>query len=122
MKDLTILVDTEPCRPADMLSAVAAAGVDVVAGCLFPRLGGRVAHIAVDDHVVDRVEGAIGPLAGVIADQRDCIVVPAGHDAQRALSALVGSGIGVSIAYFGPGGELVVGTADPDAARAVLSL
>jgi hypothetical protein len=122
MKDLTILVDTEPCRPSDLLAALAAGDVEVLAACLFPRLGGRVAHVAVDNDAVERLEEVIAPLAGVVVDRRECIVVPAGHDPRRALADLAGADLAVSIAYFGPGGELVVGTSDPEAARAALGL
>jgi hypothetical protein len=122
MKDLTILVDTDPCRPTDMLSALGAAGVAVVAGCLFPRLGGRVAHITVDDEDADRVGEAIVGLAGVVADQRDCVVVEPPANAEKVLASLADAGLAVSIAYFGSSGQLVVGTADSEAARTVLGL
>jgi hypothetical protein len=124
MIDLTILMDTQLGRPADMLEAAAKEGVDIIAACIFPRLGGRVAHLAVDASDVAAVRRVVGNHGGVVADERECVVVPPGRDggiadASRAISD---AGVLVTIAYYGRRGELILGTSDVDGARAALGL
>lgn len=40
-------MDMKVGRPAEMLEAAAKQGITIAAGCVFPRLGGRVAQVAV---------------------------------------------------------------------------
>jgi hypothetical protein len=124
MIDLTILMDTQLGRPADMLEAAEKGGVDIIAACIFPRLGGRVAHLAVDASDVAAVRRVVGNHGGVVADERECVVVPPGRDggiagASRAVSD---AGVLVTIAYYGRRGELILGASDVDGARAALGL
>lgn len=114
MKDLTILMDLEIGRPAAMLGDLAAQGHTVTGGCFFPRLGGRVAHLAVDDDAVDAVSAIIEQHGGVVADSRDCVVVPADHEggAVAAARAVADAGIVVQISYFGAEGEIIIGAGD----------
>ena len=124
MKDLTIIMDLEIGRPAAMLGDLAEQGYAISAGCLFPRLGGRVAHIAVPDDVVDEVTAIIKAHEGVIADSRECVVVPADFEggAVAAARAVADAGIVVQVSYFGAGGEVVIAAGDAAGARAALGL
>ncbi len=124
MIDLTILMDTVLGRPADMLEAAAARGVDVTAGCLFPRLGGRVAHVAVKPEEVAVVQEVVAEHGGAVADERECVVVPADYPGGAAAvsRALATAGIMVNIAYFGARGEVIIGSSDVAGTRAALGM
>ena len=75
MRDMTILMDTQQGRPARFLEALFGRGVNVEAGCLFPRTEGRVMHIAVEDGDVDKVHDVAAELGVAVADDRECVVV-----------------------------------------------
>jgi hypothetical protein len=122
--DLTILMDTKLGRPADMLEAVSGQGVEVMAGCLFPRLGGRVAHVAVEPEDVATVRQVAAEHGATVADERECVVVPSDYPGGVAAvsRAIADAGIMVNIAYFGTRGDVVLGTSDPAATRAALGL
>lgn len=124
MKDLTILMDTKQGRPAEMLEDLVGHQVRVVAACLFPRLGGRVAHIAVDKSAVDTVREVIAAHGGTVADERDCIVVPPGRPggAPAVARTVADAGIMAFVVYFGASGELILSTDDPVRTAAVLGL
>src|SRR6056297_3203437 len=79
MMDVVVLLDARVGRTADLLDMVTEAGVQVVASCVFPRLGGRVAHIAVTDDDFEVVEDLLRDRFGGVADQRPCVVVPPGY-------------------------------------------
>jgi hypothetical protein len=122
MIDLTILMDTTVGRPADILEAAAREGVDIAAGCLFPRLGGRVAHVAVRSEDVPTLHRVVAEHGGTIADERECVVVPPGFPggAPAIARKISDSGIVVNISYFGARGEVVIGTSDIAATRQAL--
>lgn len=124
MKDLTILMDLVVGRPTAMLEGLAAQGVTVVAACLFPRLGGRVAHLAVEDEDMAGAVAIVERHGGVVVDERDCVVVPTDYPggSVAAARAITDAGIVVNISYFGPTGSLIIGTTDIDATRAALHL
>lgn len=77
MRDVTILMGSQQGLPAEMLAALAEAGVRVDAGCLFPRVEGRVAHVAVEDDQMDVVRAVAGRHGVTVADDRECLRVPA---------------------------------------------
>ena len=124
MRDLTILMDLEVGRPASMLSQATEQGVQVYASCLFPRLGGRVAHAAVSSADVDKLKAIVTSEGGVVADERECVVVPNGHlGGPDAVSrALAQAGIVINVAYFGTSGQMVLSTVDVAGAKAALGL
>ena len=124
MRDLTIMMDMEVGRPAAMLKDLQDHDHTISAGCLFPRLGGRVAHVAVPDEDVEEVTSIIRSHGGVVADDRPCVVVPADHEGGpvAAASAVAEAGVAVQIAYFGARGEVVMATADIDTALTALGL
>ena len=124
MKDLTIMMDMEVGRPAAMLKDLQEHDQTISAGCLFPRLGGRVAHVAIADDDVDEVTSIVKAHGGVVADVRPCVVVPRDYEggAVAAASAVAAAGVVVQIAYFGARGEVVMATADIDEAMTALGL
>lgn len=124
MIDLTILMDTTLGRPADILEAASAEGIQLAAGCLFPRLGGRVAHVAIRPEDVETAHRVVAAHGGTVADVRECVVVPAGFPGGMAAvsRAVAAAGIMVNVSYFGAAGELVIGTADTAGTRAALGL
>lgn len=124
MIDLTILMDTKLGRPADMLEAAAGQGVEVLAGCLFPRLEGRVVHLAVKPEDTETVHRIAAEHGATVADERECVVVPPDFPGGVAAMAraVADAGIMVNISYYGSRGEIILGTSDPDGARAALGL
>lgn len=122
MRDLTILMDLQLGRPADMLGDAAAREIPIIAGCVFPRLGGRVAHLAVREEDVEAVVTIAETHGGVVVDDRECVVIPADYPggAAAAARAVADAGIMVNIGYFGARGEVVMGTTDVDGTRAAL--
>ncbi|MDH4119933.1 MAG: hypothetical protein OEZ14_11580 [Acidimicrobiia bacterium] len=124
MKDLTILMDNQVGRAADMMTAAADRGIRIVAGCVFPRLGGRVGHLAVADEDVSAVAAVVEANGGVLADERECVIVPADYEGGvvAASSAVARAGITVNVGYFGARGEVVLATSDSDATRRALGL
>lgn len=122
MIDMTILIDTAVGRPADLIAAAAEEGIDIVAGCLFPRLGGRVAHVAVPPEHVPIVRRVAAECGGSVADERECVVVPAGFPggASGIARRLADAGIVINVTYFGVNGEVVIGTSDIAGSRQVL--
>ncbi len=122
MRDLTILLDMTTGLVADITEAIVAAGVELSAGCVFMRTEGRVGHIAVDDDNVATVRDVVARLGAEVVDDRECVVVAPGHPGGASAIArkVADSGVPVLISYYGARGELVIGTADPDATRAAV--
>lgn len=124
MMDVVVLLDGRVGRPAKLFGLLEEAGISVKGSCVFPRLGGRVAHIAVDDDQFDEVEDLLSEHMGGIADQRPCIVVPAGYPGgRREIGAkILEAEIVVSVSYYGENGELYLATSDGARTRQVLGL
>lgn len=124
MKDLTILLDLEVGRPAAILADAASQDVHILASCLFPRLGGRVAHATVRPEDVAAMRLIVNAHGGVVADERECVIIPADHPGgvEAVSQAIAAADIMVNIAYFGARGDLVLGTPDVDAVRKVIGL
>ncbi|HEY5650610.1 MAG TPA: hypothetical protein VIW46_04115 [Acidimicrobiia bacterium] len=124
MMDVVVLLDGKIGRSAELFDILSEAAVDVRASCVFPRLGGRVAHIAVDVEAYDAVEDLLTERLGGVADQRPCIVVPPGYPGGIAEIArkIADAQIVVSVSYYGERGELVLATSDGERTREVLGL
>lgn len=124
MKDLTILMDTTLGRPADILERLEVEGVEVRAGCLFPRLEGRVAHVAVSPDHVESVRRVVAELGATVADEREVLVIPRGTrgTASEVARKVADAGAVVWIAYFGAQGEMFLGTSDLELARTALGI
>ena len=124
MRDLTILMDLVVGRPAQMLAGAAAEHITISAGCLFPRLGRRVAHVAVDPTDVATVTAIVERYGGIVADDRECLVIPADFPGGlvAASTKLAEAGIMVNVSYFGARGQIVMATTDVEGTRAALGL
>lgn len=124
MKDLTILMDATLGAPAEILEDVRARGVEVEASCLFPRLGGRVAHMAVADGDVDAVRQVAGENGWAVAEEKDCVKVPPGYNGgyEVAAARLARAGIALHVFYHGAQGEMILVTSDPDETLGALGL
>jgi len=124
MMDVVVLLDGKIGRSAELFDLLANAGIDVKASCLFPRLGGRVAHIAVEHEQYDAVEDLLTDKLGGVADQRPCIVVPPDYPGGMAVVAekIAEAQIVMSVSYYGEHGELVLATSDSARTREVLGL
>lgn len=124
MLDITVLMDTKVGRPAGILNDLAKSGIEIIAACLFPRLGGRVAHAVINNEDIDRVKEIIEQANATLADVRDCVVVEAGYEGgSAAIAAKVAeAGITVNVAYFGLRGEMILATADIAGTKEVLGL
>ena len=117
MMDVVVLLDGKIGRSAELFDLLEEANLDVQAACVFPRLGGRVAHVAaVEDLLIERLGG--------VADQRPCIVVPPDYPGGMAEIArrISAAHIVVSVSYYGRNGELVLATSDGEKTRTVLGL
>ncbi|HEX6946550.1 MAG TPA: hypothetical protein VF246_04290 [Acidimicrobiia bacterium] len=124
MRDITILMDTTQGRPARLLEALFGRGVNVDAGCLFPRTESRVMHIAVEDEDVEKVHEVAAELGVAVADDRECVVVPPGFPGGVAAigSRVAEAGVTVNLAYFGASGQVVLSTTQLDKTREALGL
>lgn len=124
MRDVTILMDTTQGKPARILNGLADKGVTLDAGCLFPRTEGRVMHVAVEDEEVETVRTVASRLGVSVADERECVVVPADYEGGvMAIAAqLATAGLTIHVAYFGRDGRVILATTELDKARAALGL
>jgi hypothetical protein len=124
MMDVVVLLDGKIGRSAELFDLLDDAGIDVKASCLFPRLGGRVAHIAVEFDQYNAVEDLLTERLGGVADQRPCIVVPPGYPGGMAAVAekIAQAQIVMSVSYYGEHGELVLATSDSAKTREILGL
>lgn len=124
MRDVTILMDSAQGVPARLLSGLAKVGVKVEAGCLFPRLEGRVMHLSVADDAVAKVRDAALAVGATVADDRDCVVVPPDHANNLAdiASKIADTGITVLVAYYGRDGQIILATNELEQTRQSLDL
>jgi hypothetical protein len=124
MRDVTILMDSAQGVPARLLSELAEAGVEIEAGCLFPRLEGRVMHLTVADHEVDQVRDAAASVGATMADDRECVVVPPGYGSGLAdtASKIASTGATVQVAYYGRDGQIILATNELEQTRQSLGL
>jgi hypothetical protein len=124
MMDVVVLLDGKIGRSAELFDLLEDADIEVQAACVFPRLGGRVAHVAVRHEDFDAVEDLLSERLGGVADQRTCIVVPPNYPGGMGEVArrIAAAHIVVSVSYYGQNGELVLATSDGDKTRTVLEL
>jgi hypothetical protein len=112
MKDLAILMDMKVGRVAELLEALAAAGVNPAGGCFFPRMEGRIAHVAVEETEVDKVRAVAEGLDHAVLDQREVSVIEPTVDLAATARQVADQGTAVYLAYFGSDGRLFLGVAD----------
>ena len=124
MKDLTVIMDDQPGKLADLGEATGKAGINIEGLCAVVGDGKGFIHILVED-----AGGARKALeeAGIsVADERDAVVVDL-HDKPGAMGEiardLADAGVNIDVAYtIFTGVRLVILTEDTEAAQQALAL
>ena len=124
MKDLTVIMDDQPGKLAELGEATGRAGINIEGLCAMVGDGKGFIHLLVQDGEAARaaLEGA-----GIsVADVREAIVVDL-HDKPGAMGEiardLAAAGVNIDVAYtIYTGVRLVILTEDVDAAHQALDL
>jgi hypothetical protein len=124
MKDLTVIMDDQPGKLADLGEATGKAGINIEGLCALVGDGKGFIHILVED-----ASGARKALeeAGIsVADEREAVVVDL-HDKPGAMGEiardLADAGVNIDVAYtIFSGVRLVILTEDVEAAQQALDL
>ena len=124
MKDLTVIMDDQPGKLADLGEATGHAGVNIEGLCAMVGDGKGLIHLLVQDGEAARkaLEGA-----GIsVADEREAVVVDL-HDKPGAMGEiardLADAGVNIDVAYtIFSGVRLVILTEDVEAAQQALDL
>jgi hypothetical protein len=124
MKDLTVIMDDQPGKLADLGEATGRAGVNIEGLCAMVGDGKGFIHILVEDGSAARK--ALDAAGIGVADEREAIVVDL-HDKPGAMGEiardLADAGVNIDVAYtIFTGVRLVILTEDLDAAREALDL
>ena len=124
MKDLTVIMDDQPGKLADLGEATGRAGVNIAGLCAMVGDGKGFIHLLVEDAAAATralVEAGIS-----VADEREAVVVDL-HDKPGAMGEiardLAEAGVNIDVAYtIFTGVRLVILTEDVKAAREALDL
>jgi hypothetical protein len=124
MKDLTVIMDDQPGKLADLGEATGRAGVNIEGLCAMVGDGKGFIHILVEDAGAAR--GALDAAGIGVADEREAIVVDL-HNKPGAMGEiardLAEAGVNIDVAYtIFTGVRLVILTEDVEAARQALDL
>ena len=124
MKDLTVIMDDQPGKLADLGEATGRAGVNIEGLCAMVGGGKGFIHLLVEDAGTAR--GALDAAGIGVADEREAIVVDL-HDKPGAMGEiardLAEAGVNIDVAYtIFTGVRLVILTEDVKAAREALDL
>jgi hypothetical protein len=124
MKDLTVIMDDQPGKLADLGEATGKAGINIAGLCAMVGDGKGFIHILVEDEAAAREalqEAGLG-----VADEREAVIVDL-HDKPGAMGEiardLAEAGVNIDVAYtIFSGVRLVILTEDVEAARQALDL
>jgi hypothetical protein len=124
MKDLTVIMEDQPGKLADLGEATGRAGINIAGLCAMVGDGKGFIHILVEDE--DAARKALDEAGIQIADEREAVVVDL-HDKPGAMGEiardLAEAGVNIDVAYtIFSGVRLVILTEDVDAAREALDL
>ena len=124
MKDLTVIMDDQPGKLADLGEAAGKAGVNIAGLCAMVGDGKGFIHMLVDDATTAR--GALEQAGITVADVREAVVVDL-HDKPGAMGEiardLAEAGVNIDVAYtIFTGVRLVILTEDVEAAHQALDL
>jgi hypothetical protein len=124
MKDLTVIMDDQPGKLADLGEATGKAGINIAGLCAVVGDGKGFIHILVDDGASARA--ALEEAGISVADEREAVVVDL-HDKPGAMGEiardLAEAGVNIEVAYtIFTGVRLVILTEDVEAARQALDL
>ena len=123
MKDLTVIMDDQPGKLADLGEATGRAGVNIAGLCAMVGDGKGFIHLLVDDAKLAREALEYAGIS--VADEREAVVVDL-HDKPGAMGEiardLAEAGVNIDVAYtIFTGVRLVILTEDVDAARQALA-
>jgi hypothetical protein len=124
MKDLTVIMEDQPGKLADLGEATGRAGINIAGLCAMVGDGKGFIHILVEDEAAAR--GALEEAGIQVADEREAVVVDL-HDKPGAMGEiardLAEAGVNIDVAYtIFTGVRLVILTEDVEAAREALDL
>jgi hypothetical protein len=124
MKDLTVIMEDQPGKLADLGEATGRAGINIAGLCAMVGDGKGFIHILVEDE--DAARQALGEAGIQIADEREAVIVDL-HDKPGAMGEiardLAEAGVNIDVAYtIFTGVRLVILTEDVEAAREALDL
>ena len=124
MKDLTVIMDDQPGKLADLGEATGRAGINIAGLCAMVGDGKGFIHILVDDAAAARE--ALEAAGISVADEREAVVVDL-HDKPGAMGEiardLADAGVNIDVAYtIFTGVRLVILTEDVESAREALDL
>jgi hypothetical protein len=124
MKDLTVIMEDQPGKLADLGEATGRAGVNIAGLCAMTGDGKGFIHILVDDAPTAR--RALEEAGISVADEREAVLVDL-HDKPGAMGEiardLAEAGVNIDVAYtIFTGVRLVILTEDVESAREALDL
>src|SRR5215210_6171236 len=124
MKDLTVIMDDQPGKLADLGEATGRGGVNIEGLCAMVGDGKGFIQILVQDEGAARK--ALEDAGIAVADEREAIIVDL-HDKPGAMGEiardLADAGVNIDVAYtIFTGVRLVILTEDVEAARQALDL
>jgi hypothetical protein len=124
MKDLTVIMDDQPGKLADLGETTGRAGVNIAGLCAMVGDGKGFIHILVEDESAAKKALAAGGIE--VADEREAVIVDL-HDKPGAMGEiardLADAGVNIEVAYtIFSGVRLVILTEDVEAAREALDL
>jgi hypothetical protein len=122
MKDLTVIMEDQPGKLAELGEATGRAGVNIEGLCAMVGDGKGFIHILVEDGPAGRK--ALEDAGIAVADERDAVLVDL-TDKPGAMGEiardLADAGVNIDVAYtIFTGVRLVILTEDVEAARAVI--
>jgi hypothetical protein len=123
MKDLTVIMEDQPGKLADLGEATGRAGINIAGLCAVGDGKGFI-HILVEDGSAARA--ALEEAGISVADEREAVIVDL-HDKPGAMGEiardLAEAGVNIDVAYtIFSGVRLVILTEDVEAAREALDL
>ncbi len=124
MKDLTVIMEDQPGKLADLGEATGRGGVNILGFCAMVGDGKGFIHLLVEDE--EKTKHALEKEGIEVADEREAVVVDL-HDRPGAMGEiardLAEAGVNIDVAYtIFTGVRLVILTEDVDKARAALAL
>ena len=123
MKDLTVIMDDQPGKLADLGEATGKAGVNIEGLCAMVGDGKGFIHILVED--AERAKAALQEAEIDVADEREAVIVDL-HNKPGAMGEiardLAEAGVNIDVAYtIFTGVRLVILTEDVHAAQQALA-
>jgi hypothetical protein len=124
VKDLTVIMEDQPGKLADLGEATGRAGVNIEGLCAMVGDGKGFIHILVEDE--SAAKRALGGAGIEVADEREAVIVDL-HNKPGAMGEiardLAEAGVNIDVAYtIFSGVRLVILTEDVEAAREALDL